>query len=53
MVHKKVDCPRMMSGAVRAPAPATLRISDSREGRAEAPVVRILALQPQSGDESL
>lgn len=38
--QKKSECSRLMSGSVRAPTPATLRIINSCEGRAEAPVVR-------------
>lgn len=37
--HKKADWPRLASGAVRAPAPATLRITDDHEGRIEALVL--------------
>ena len=46
--HKKTDCPRLMSEAVRAPDPVTLRITDRREGRIEAPAVRGKAFQMQT-----
>ena len=41
--HKKANCPQLTaaSAPVKAPAPATLRITDGRQGKAEAPVVRI------------
>ena len=38
--HKKVNCPKLMRRSVRAPAPATLRIIDGREGRVEVPMLR-------------
>ena len=34
-----------VSASVKAPAPATLRITDGRQGKAEAPVVRSQAFQ--------
>ena len=38
--HKEVVFLEMIRGVVRAPAPATLRIADGREGRVEDLVVR-------------
>lgn len=35
MVHKKDDCQRLISGAVRVPSPATLRIPNDHEGKVE------------------
>ena len=44
--HKKANCPQLtVSAPVKAPAPATLRITDGRQGKAEAPVVRSRAFQ--------
>ena len=44
--HKKANCPMLTASApVKAPAPATLRITDGRQGKAEAPVVRSRAFQ--------
>ena len=44
--HKKANCPQLTASApVKAPAPATLRITDGRQGKAEAPVVRSQAFQ--------
>ena len=48
--HKKADCPRLMGGAMSAPALVTLRITDGRKGRAEALAVRSRALQLQAGE---
>ena len=38
--HKKADGTMLRVGAVSAPAPVTLRISDGRGGRERAPTVR-------------
>ncbi|XP_052620076.1 uncharacterized protein LOC128126364 [Lactuca sativa] len=44
--HKKANCPQLtVSASVKAPAPATLQITDGRQGKAEAPVVRSRAFQ--------
>lgn len=48
--HKKTDCPRLMGGSGRTPTPVTLRITNRREGRAEASSVRSQALQLQTGE---
>lgn len=45
--HKKVNFPRLTSGATREPTPTTLRITNGREGREEAPVVGSQAIQFQ------
>ena len=40
--HKKDDCPRLQGGGgvVATPTPATMRITDSRPAKADAPMVR-------------
>ena len=44
--HKKAHCPSLaVAGPVSAPSPATLRIIDGRQGRADAPVAKIRAFQ--------
>ena len=44
--HKKSQCPSLAAvGKVVAPAPATLRITDGRQGRADAPVAKSRAFQ--------
>ena len=44
--HKKANCPQLTASAsVKASAPATMRITDGRQGKAEAPVVRSRAFQ--------
>ena len=45
--HKKANCPQLTAASVpvKALAPATLRITDGRQGKAEAPVVRSRAFQ--------
>ena len=44
--HKKARCPSLfLAGQVMAPAPATLTITDGRQGRAEAPAVGGRAFQ--------
>ena len=44
--HKKANCPQLTASApFKAPTPATLRITDGRQGKAEAPVVRSRAFQ--------
>ncbi|XP_052624820.1 uncharacterized protein LOC128132335 [Lactuca sativa] len=44
--HKKSQCPSLAAvGKVVAPAPATLRITDGRQGRAEAPVAKSRVFQ--------
>ena len=44
--HKKSQCPSLTSaGKVAAPAPATLRITDGRQGRADAPVAKSRVFQ--------
>ena len=43
--YKKADCLELTRGAVRAPTPSTLRITNGREGRVDVPMVRIQALQ--------
>ena len=48
MGHKKADCLTKRGGVVSAPAPAILRITDEREGKAGALVERIQALQCQT-----
>ena len=50
MGHKKANFPRLRGGAVSAHAPVTLRNNDGRESRAEAPTMRIRALQLQIGE---
>lgn len=42
---QKADCPEFMRGAVREPAPRTLRFTDGHESRMEVLVVRSRALQ--------
>lgn len=46
--HKKAGCSIISSGAARAPAPATLRITNDREGKEENLVVRSRAFQLQT-----
>lgn len=48
--HKKADTPTLMIGAVRTPAPTTLRITYDRKGRVEALAVRSRTLQLQAGE---
>ena len=48
--HKKADCPSLGRGAVRAPAPATLQITDGRRG--QVPVARGKAYQ-LTADEAI
>ena len=44
--HKRSQCPSLAAaGKVHAPAPATLRITDGRQGRADAPVAKSRAFQ--------
>lgn len=43
--HKNSDSPELVKGAVTAPAPATMRITNGREGKVDVPVVRSQALQ--------
>lgn len=44
--HKKANCPQLtVSAPVKPPAPATLRLTDSRQGKAEATLVRSRAFQ--------
>ena len=44
--HKKSQCPSLAAaGKVSAPAPATLRITDGRQGRVETPVAKSRAFQ--------
>lgn len=50
MGHKKPECPRLTGRAVRKLAPITLRITDGREGRVEAPVGRSRAFQSQTDE---
>ena len=50
MGHKKPDCPILRGGAVIAPAPITLRITDGRHGKAGALAAMSQALQCQSGE---
>lgn len=38
--QKKADCPELIRGAVRTPDPDTLRNTDGREDKVEAPMVR-------------
>ena len=38
--HKKADCPRFSGGLVVAPGAATLRITNGRQGKAEAPFLK-------------
>lgn len=45
MGHKKVDYTSLIVGAVSTPATLTFRITDDRQGKAEAPVVRSRAFQ--------
>lgn len=45
MDHKKVDCPSLTGGVVAAPAPMMLRITDGREGKQAAPIVKSKAFQ--------
>ena len=35
--HFKAQCPRLTQGVVQNPAPTTLRITDGRQGKGEAP----------------
>lgn len=39
VIHMKANCSILSIGAVRAPAPSTLRITNGRRGKAKAPVV--------------
>ncbi|CAH1431388.1 unnamed protein product [Lactuca virosa] len=49
--HKRSQCPSLAAvGKVAAPAPATLRITDDRQGRAEAPVAKSRAFQMTAED---
>lgn len=43
--HKKANNPRLAGGTVAAPTPATLKITDSRQGKAEVPVGKSSAFQ--------
>lgn len=43
--HKKADCQQLSGGVARAPTPTTLRITDGREGKTEALMVKIRAFQ--------
>ena len=44
--HKRANCPQLtVSAPVKAPAPSTLQITDGRQGKAEALVVRSRAFQ--------
>lgn len=38
--HKSANCPSLAGGAVATPAPAILRITNSRQSKVDAPVVR-------------
>ncbi|XP_023743260.1 uncharacterized protein LOC111891437 [Lactuca sativa] len=46
--HKTVDCLRLSGGAVVVTAPATLRITDGRQGKTETPVVKSRADEAQA-----
>ena len=50
MNHKKADYLRLMNGAVREPTLVTLRITNDREGRSDAPAVWSRALQSKVGE---
>ena len=43
--HKKVDCTRLLGGAVTTPALDNLRITDGRQGKVYAPMVKINTFQ--------
>ena len=44
--HKKAHCPSLAFGEpVKEPAPVTLHITDGRQGKADAPMVRSRAFQ--------
>lgn len=38
--HKKANCPSLTAREITTPAPTTLRMTDDRLGKAEAPIVR-------------
>ena len=46
MVHENANCSSFLAARlVVTPAPATLRITDGRQGKADAPVIRIMDFQ--------